>query len=102
MNCFVVGSSPYEEDCAQVGSDDYIEVAIKECKVFINQIRREFGEEPAETELKIKSFNHDFGTYYEVVCYYNKNNEESLRYALKCENDCPLKWDKEALLELRR
>ena len=43
--------------------------------------------------MKIKSFHHDFGTYYEVVCYYNDNDEEAQNYCYTIEADMPERWE---------
>jgi hypothetical protein len=97
-----IGSSPTDESCAQVGSDNYERQSKKECKAFIHQLLRQFGEEPYLASLRIKYFPHDFGTYSEVVCYYDDEIEESRSYAYKLESETPSKWDKEALEELKK
>jgi len=101
MDYIEIGSSPCDEDCAQLGSDNYYEQSHKECKAFINQLRRQFGDEPDGAKLRIKSNNHDFGTYYEVVCYFEEDNKKAIDYALKCEGKTPANWDEEALIELK-
>lgn len=102
MDYIEIGSSPCDEDCAQLGSDNYYNKAQKECKAFIKQLRRVFGDEPAGARLRIKSNEHDFGTYYEVVCQYDdSDNNEAFAYAINCENNTPQKWDEEALKELK-
>lgn len=88
-----IGSTPAEEDCAQIGSDDYAPRAKAECKRFIEVIRKKLGNEPAGATLKMKGFPHDFGTYYEVVCEYDENNEKAMNYAFKCESDAPTTWE---------
>ena len=88
-----IGSSPVEEECAQVGSDNYSERAREECKRFIELIRKVNGEEPPGARLSIKSFPHDFGNYYEVVCYFDDADEESMKYAFDLENNSPLTWE---------
>jgi hypothetical protein len=93
-----IGPSPCDEDCAQAGTSGYHEQAMKECKAYLHQIRREFGEEPVGARLAVKPFPHDFGTYYEVVCYF-EDSEEAAEYAFKCECPAPT-WDEEALKEL--
>lgn len=90
-----IGSSPTGEDCAQVGTDDYYEKAHEECKHFINLLIKTFGKEPPGTKLAIRSFEHDFGTYYEVVCYFDDNFPESVDYAFECEGKTPEYWEKE-------
>lgn len=92
----VIGSSPYDEDCAQVGTPDYS----SKCKLELNEFRRQliekFGEPPFGARLRIKSFPHDFGTYHELVVEYNDNNEEAEDYAFKLEDHGIDTWDAEA------
>lgn len=95
-----IGATPAEEECAQVGTPGYYERALKECRVFINQIRRVVGPEPDGARLGTKVFDHDFGSYREVVCYYDDNNEEAVNYAFQCEGSGPLTWDEQAKEEL--
>jgi len=95
-----IGSSPIDEKCAQLGTDGYWEKAQKECRAFINQLRRVFGKEPGSARLIIKRNPHDFGTYLSVNCYYNDGDEEALDYALRCEGETPENWDDEAREEL--
>lgn len=95
-----IGPTPSDEDCAQVGTEDYMERSQKETTAFIHQLLREFGEPPANARLTSKCFPHDFGAYTEVVCYYDDCDEESINYAFNIENNTPAKWDNEALKEL--
>ena len=95
-----IGSTPAEEDCAQVGSADYGTRARRECTAFVNQLRRQFGPEPEGCELRVKGSAHDHGTYYEVWCFYDSDTPEGLAYALKCEGSAATEWDDEARKEL--
>jgi hypothetical protein len=88
-----IGSTPADEECAQVGSPDYARRAREECNRFINLIRHVVGPEPEGARLTVKSNPHDFGTYYEVVCYYDTENEEARKYAYRCERDAPTRWE---------
>jgi hypothetical protein len=88
-----IGPSPADEPCAQLGSEGYEEKAHAECKRFIALIRKKFGPAPPGASLKIKSNAHDFGIYYEVVCYYDTEDKEAIDYAFKCESDTPLNWE---------
>jgi hypothetical protein len=81
-----IGSTPNEEECAQVGSDDYYERAIKECLAYREQIRKHYPE-PENGYLKVKGFPHDFGTYYEVVAYYDPEDTQASRWAFDIEGD---------------
>ena len=93
MDYFCIGPTPHEEDCAQVGQPDYRTKALAECRRFIQLIRATVGPEPAGARLAIKSFEHDFGVYHEVVCYFEANNEAAREYAIRCENDAPATWE---------
>jgi hypothetical protein len=91
-----IGSTPPEEDCAQVGQPGYDAAAIIECTRYIAQLREQFGLEPEGARLYIKSNPHDFGTYYEVCCEYDDEIEASGTYAFKCEGEAWPEWhDKE-------
>jgi hypothetical protein len=96
-----IGSSPVSEDCAQVGASDYYERAQKECRAFVNQLKRAFGNPPEGARLTVKSFPHDFGTYYEVVVAYDDSNEKAVDYAFNLEGNTPEYWDDEAKEELQ-
>jgi len=95
-----IGEVPAEEDCAQLGTDGYHERAKKECRAFINQLRRMFGPEPEGARLIVKSNPHDFGNYLDVQCVYDEDDEAATEYAYKCESDMPMTWDDEAKAEL--
>jgi hypothetical protein len=97
-----IGSAPYEGRCAQLGRDDYWERARRECRAFINQLRRVFGPEPEGARLSIKSNPHDFGTYLSVICSYESENEAAVDYAFRCEGEGPGEWDEEASASLRK
>jgi hypothetical protein len=87
-----IGSSPTDEDCAQVGAPDYYSQGRAECLGLIAALRKKLGKEPAEAKLFIKREEQDFGAYLEVCCAYDNENKEALDYALKCESDCPSTW----------
>jgi hypothetical protein len=95
-----IGSSPTEENCAQVGSMGYEQQARRECNAFKNQLLRAFGTPPGNASLSIKSFPHDFGSYLEVICNYDDESETESEYNLKCIDETPSHWDNEALAEL--
>ena len=88
-----IGPVPYNEDCQQVGSADYNPIQAKEeCQRFIRNIRHVLGEEPVGARLTISSNAHEFGNYYEVVCWYEDDLEETFTYALRCESEAPATW----------
>jgi hypothetical protein len=101
MSDFIdVGSAPTGESCAQVGSDGYHDRAHRECRAYIAQLRRLFGEEPAGAYLRIKSNAHDSGNYLSVVCHFDERFPDSVEYAFRCESESPEEWDKQARQEL--
>jgi len=87
-----IGSAPAEEPCAQVGEPDYPEKSREECRRFIALIRKALGPEKGSARLAVKSFPHDFGTYREVVCYFDDEDEKGADYAFKCESESPGTW----------
>jgi hypothetical protein len=76
-----------------IGQDNYHKQAIEECTRFIELLRKTFGNEPDGARLAIKWFDHEFGFYWEVVCYYETEIESDRAYAFRCENECPLTWE---------
>lgn len=90
--CIELGSTPADEDCAQVGSENYEERARAECERYIALLRTKFGTEPETARLAIKGFPHDFGRYYEVVCYFDDGNEVATEYAYLLESKAPTTW----------
>ena len=88
------------EDCAQVGTDNYNKRARRECRAYLELLRRALGPEPPGARLSVKSNLHDFGSYLSVVCYFNPNDEAAMNYALRCESDGPKEWDAAARREL--
>ncbi|MFH1141963.1 MAG: hypothetical protein V1724_09980 [Chloroflexota bacterium] len=88
-----IGSSPCDEECVQVNErGDYHDAMKTECRRFLDLIRKKLGPEPPGAHLGIKGNPHDFGTYYEVVCYYDDGDEEAAEYAYRCESDAPRTW----------
>jgi hypothetical protein len=87
-----IGPSPVDEECVQLGCDDYARKARIECLQYIEALRKKLGLEPSETRLFVKCNPHDFGFYYEVACDYNSDNEESTKYAFDCESKGPVTW----------
>jgi len=85
--------APVEEDCAQVGTDEYPTRARAECRRFIALLRKKFGPEPEGARLAVKSFPHDFGDYLEVICYFDDTLPASVAYAYRCEEHLPATWD---------
>lgn len=87
-----LGESPYNEDCAQLGSEDYARRAKAEIRAYRQALINMHGEPPDGVELVIKSNPHDFGTYYSLVAYYDPDVEGALQYALLLEGHGPATW----------
>lgn len=101
MEYIEIGATPYDEDCAQVGSENYRKDAMKEMDAYINQLNRAFTEaESWGIRFKQKWFNHDFGSYGEVCIYWNNENEDADIHAYEIERNLPSNWDEEAKKEL--
>ncbi len=96
-----IGSTPAEEDCAQVGTDDYYCRMRIEQRAFRRQLLRQFGEPPGNARIRTKSFPHDHGEYHEVVVTFDDQSEEEVEYAMKVEAETPMNWDAEALKEVQ-
>lgn len=87
MDYLYLGSTPYNEDCASLGfTQDFKRINKLECVAYIEALRRVHGQEPESCEYGIKACNHDFGMYYDVVIFYDPENEESVDYAFKVED----------------
>lgn len=95
-----LGPTPAGEECEQVGPDYDPVQARKESAIFIKQLRRVNGPEPEGARLAQKVFAHDFGSYNEVVCYFDDTYQAAIDYAFKCEANYPECWDKIAKEEL--
>lgn len=104
MDYLTLGSTPYDEDCAQVGSETYYEMMKKETAAYIHQLYRIYNKRYPAAEQAIiiyrKSFPHDFGSYHEVCAVYNENNRTSCEQAAWLETHSPGNWDEEAIKEL--
>lgn len=92
-----IGSTPTEEECFPCGHP----LAHRECRIYCEQLKREFP----RGVFTVKSFPHDFGSYYEVVAWYNAEEEsEAMTAAFDAESSAHPYWDAYAapeILELR-
>lgn len=93
IDTFEIGPTPAGEPCAQVGTENYHEVARAECSRFRDLIREKLGKEPDGCKLLIKEFPHDLGSYYEVVVSYETENERAVDYAMMVEAEAPVRWE---------
>lgn len=93
MGYIEIGTTPYEEECAQVGELDYYEKVNEESIRYIALLREIFGDETEHDCLYVrKSFPHDFGTYYEV-CIKFYDTDRGNEFAYFVEENLPATWD---------
>lgn len=77
-----IGSVPHSEDCLPINHED----ARKQVQRFAAQIIKAYP--PVwGASVRVKAFDHDFGTYYEAVVYYDTDNEDAQAYAYAVEAD---------------
>ncbi len=101
MDYIELGPVPTDEECEQLGPTYNRKRAFSECLAFKDQLRRQFPKpEGVPGRLGIKSSPHDFGTYLEVVAYFDDTNEASMDWAFGIENNIPEHWDEAAKKEL--
>ena len=92
---------PCDEKCEQVGMPGYNPLRARaECRAYLNQLRRMFGEPPDGCRLVIRSNPHDAGDYLTVAARYDSSDEWALKWALNVERRLPSRWDPEARREL--
>lgn len=100
-----LGATPVNEPCAQVGSEGYAEVALKECRAYRAQLRRVYlaahGELPEGLTLFIKTTRHDFGEPKEVAAKFEEADRKALNAAFWLQDNLPYNWDTEAKIQLR-
>ena len=98
-----IGTVPTDEDCAQnEPTGQYATAQRREARLFADQIRRHYPE-PDAGYIAVKSFPHDFGSYYEACAVFDDENEAACNWAYTVESD-PLgalrEWDEVARAEL--
>lgn len=106
-NAIEVGAGPSCADVAQVGEANFAARNRSECRAFIRQIVRAYGQPPVGVSLVLTTNQHEFGTYREVGIEIEPLSIEQVRTAsdwanaVECDSQCKLEdWDAEALLEL--
>lgn len=94
-----LGPTPSGETCAQLGVNYDSSRAKKECRVFIEQLRRTFAE-PLESvygvDFMVTSNPHDFGIYHEVAVTYDEDDEAAVELAFHIESNTPEWWDEQS------
>jgi hypothetical protein len=92
-----LGSTPAGENCQQLGPNYNPVKARMELTAYIDQLKRQFPDyEEKGIYFRSKSFPHDFGTYTEVVVWFDDLSDTSCSAAFDVENNTPEFWDEEA------
>ena len=92
-------TTPCDEPCAQVGTNDYLHNARIEIRVYIDQLKRAFGNNPEGSFFKVVRCPHDFGTYLDIRFYYDDEDQLHIKYMMAIESGCH-KWDDYSKKEL--
>jgi len=99
-----IGSSPVDEPCAQLGTEEYLSRVRLELWAYRNQMERlwavRLAEEP-DMHFGVRANQHDFGTYHELVIHYDDEFETQANLAIEMQNESPATWDAEAVAWLR-
>ena len=88
----MTSTAPPMETCVSVGEDDYMPRARVEAERYVELIRQKLGSEPPGAHLRVKSCPHDFGSYLDVVCVFDAEDQAAAEYAYMCESDGPKSW----------
>jgi hypothetical protein len=56
-------------------------------------LERTFGKPPRGACFGVKSFPHDFGSYYEVVIHFDDDYDEAADFAYEVERNLPETWE---------
>jgi hypothetical protein len=89
---YYLGPAPADEECAQLGHDEYEERAKAECRQYIAAVRIVCGDPPEGARLKVVSQPHDFGLYWEVVVEFDPHIRAACEYAARCDAQAPTTW----------
>jgi len=89
MDYFTLGTTPADEDCAQVGAPDYQSASLREAARWIKCLKRLF---PTRV-FGIKKFPHDFGSYHEVCVFFDADDLEPDPELLNIESYLPMTWE---------
>lgn len=100
-----LGSSPAEEECAQVGEEGYTERALQEGVLYINLLHKTYADfhgvpVPSGLRLQVQACPHDYGTYHEVFAIFDSEDEAAVLAAFWLDANAPTVWDDESRLKL--
>lgn len=81
-----IGSSPCDEECAQVGAANYHELSKLELAAFKKGLEEKYKKELEDTGA---SFGIKEG---EIVCFYDTHNQKACDFAYMVEGNTPATW----------
>ncbi len=88
-----VGVCPWEEECVQVGCENYLALAEQECQRYIELLTKIHGTPPGNARFQISYNPHDFGTYLEVDIHFDSDSDVESEWAYRVEANTPAQWD---------
>ena len=108
MAIIELGATPSSENCAQLGQPNYSEQAKKECRRFMQQLKRQFPipeKLAGEVAYQIRSNPYESSdgsdtSYLEVAIRFNRDNPAAVNFACKVEKGVPEDWDTDAKVEI--
>ena len=86
-----LGPVPADEDCQQIGMPDYDG---EKDTADLKRYKAMLQERWPDAHFAIKSFPHDFGSYREVVVYFDTEQDED-PIAFEVESNLPREWEKQ-------
>jgi hypothetical protein len=91
-----IGSAPADAPVAQLGFPDFERLQSVEIAHYLRMLREKFP----LPDFRVKREHHEFGSYREVVAYFDDEDEAQVEqaYEAECYFD---KWDDQALEAIR-
>lgn len=86
-----LGPTPTDEDCTQAGEDTTAQKI--ECRAYINQLVRVYGEPPDTLEFCIVKNDHDFGAYYEAGISFPDTDEDEIEGNTEAQDKFDAMWN---------
>lgn len=96
-----LGPVPANEECAQLGNENYFRDSRNECKRYLSLLKNTFSLLPG-MYFKITRNNHDFGDYFDVVICFNPDDPEQVSLAYYIENNSPTSWEEDVQNETQK
>jgi hypothetical protein len=87
-------TTPSDEPCVQIGHDLYRPIASMEAHLMQQQLEELLTLKFSDIiiNLTISQCFHDFGTYYEIRAYYDRDNERQVEQAFFLDDNYPKEW----------